>query len=93
MDAKYIGRIYETIPARDSDSPQTIIVREDQKPPASPGPVERLVVYRTALELIAEFGCMQSSAEEEYWCKHDGSAHSIYCPAGIARIALEQEGI
>jgi len=26
--------------------------------------------------------CMQSPTAEEFWCRHDGSKHSCYCPAG-----------
>lgn len=41
-----------------------------------------------ALEHIGEIGCMQLQSEPECFCKHDGSAHSIYCPKGIADEAL-----
>lgn len=44
--------------------------------------------FHEALEMIAKVGCMQSSDEPEVFCKHDGSAHSIYCPKGIAEKAL-----
>jgi hypothetical protein len=47
-----------------------------------------------ALKYIARVGCMQNVNEEEFFCKHDGSAHSCYCPAGIALEALEAiEGV
>ena len=53
---------------------------------AERGRAERL---REALEVIARVGCMQSTEEPEFWCKHDGSGHSCYCPAGIAAVALD----
>lgn len=43
---------------------------------------------RAALKIIGLIGCMQSAEESESWCKHDGSRHSCYCPAGIALAAL-----
>ena len=56
-------------------------------------PVDGIVIFRDALEIIAATGCMQSADEKEFFCKHDGSDHSIYCPAGIAKNALSKEGI
>lgn len=52
---------------------------------------ERATVARmtAALKQIAKVGCMDA-AGAEFWCKTDGSAHSCYCPAGIAKGALEQ---
>jgi len=55
----------------------------------------KIEIYEEALMIIAKTGCMQKTDAEEFWCKKDGSAHSIYCPAGIAKIALQpiaQEG-
>ncbi len=43
---------------------------------------------RAALEYIEKIGCMQRKSEEEFFCKYDDSAHSCYCPRGIARAAL-----
>jgi len=43
-----------------------------------------------ALEAIATVGCMQRADEDEFWCKKDGSAHSIYCPRGLAEAALSR---
>lgn len=38
------------------------------------------------------FKCIQSQDEEEFWCKHDGSKHSIYCPLHpLNRLAYEQK--
>ena len=45
-------------------------------------------IYEIALKLISKTGCLQMPDEDEVWCKKDGSAHSIYCPAGIAITAL-----
>ena len=45
------------------------------------------------LMLIEKIGCMQSIVEEEIFCKHDGSKHSCYCPAGIAKKALDSTGV
>ncbi len=50
--------------------------------------VERIIKFRSALQLIVQIGCMQPAGEKEFWCKHDGSGHSIYCPARIAGDAL-----
>lgn len=48
---------------------------------------DRLV---SAMEWLKTVGCMQSKEEEEFFCKKDGSAHSAYCPAGIAIEALSE---
>jgi hypothetical protein len=53
---------------------------------------ERFILVN-ALTLIAHTGCMQSKEDEALWCKKDGSAHSCYCPAGIAIKALEGIGM
>lgn len=45
------------------------------------------------LLIIAHTGCMQSKDEEEFFCKHDGSGHSCYCPAGIAIATLKKAGL
>jgi ribosomal protein S14 len=37
---------------------------------------------------LEKMPCMQFKAEKEFWCKHDGSAHSVYCPVTLARQAL-----
>jgi hypothetical protein len=49
---------------------------------------ENEIHYIEALMHIEKIGCMQYEDEDEFWCKKDGSAHSIYCPAGIARQTL-----
>ena len=48
----------------------------------------RVQVYKKALLLISETGCMNLHHEGEnaIWCK--GDLHSVYCPAGIARDVL-----
>ena len=46
-----------------------------------------------ALLLIHKIGCMQQLNEEEFFCKKDGSAHSWYCPAGIAQKVLAETGV
>jgi hypothetical protein len=43
---------------------------------------------REALRKIEVQCCMQARLTEEFWCRHDGSVHSSYCAAGIARAAL-----
>jgi len=43
---------------------------------------------REALEMVEKIGCMQRVDEEEFFCRKDDTAHSIYCPRGIARDAL-----
>ncbi len=48
----------------------------------------RAAKFEAGLQKIAQIGCMQQETEPEFWCKKDGSAHSIYCPKGIAEEAL-----
>lgn len=49
---------------------------------------ERAEKLRQALERIHLVGCTLDEPEEEFFCRKDGSAHSVYCPASIAREAL-----
>ena len=49
-----------------------------------------LRIAMVALLRIAATGCMQSQEEDEFFCKHDGSKHSCYCPAGIALDAMRE---
>lgn len=46
-----------------------------------------LSAAREALRTIRKIGCM-NEGKPEFWCRKDGSAHSVYCPAGIAEAVL-----
>lgn len=49
-------------------------------------PLRALVVLLSGAEAQP---CMQPKDEPEFWCKHDGSAHSIYCPLREAQPTKE----
>ena len=50
--------------------------------------VAEVEALREALRDIESRCCMQFACEEEFWCKKDGSEHSVHCPVTVARAAL-----